>query len=622
MIKDTKYPGARPPAKIMEFSNSLNDNSFLVTPFNLSDNIENIRNGINTPILPPDDPDDTEINVPPPDTEAPNSTVEVLPNSVPASFTVTWYGFDLGGSGVASYDIFVSTDGGEFVLWQNDTSALSATFNGQSDRTYEFYSVATDNVGNVESNSQVQASTTTNGTSQQPAIYRLFNTSTGVHLYTSSVIERNSVIANLSNYQYEGVSYFSADANQGVPVYRLYSPVVDGHFYTVSPTERDQILANFPEYVSEGEAFTAFADEASAPAGTVPVYRFFVPDSGAYFYTVSDVERDSIIANLPNYTYQGIAYYSYPLDADFTQITPPPDEADGSNFLGSNIFLQIYAPDGDTAVTEGLFAIVGDGIEFSDIPANDIEGGLTPIDVNIDIAANNVFFEVEQAGSGTFASGDLNGYVFVDADDSLPPIQSVTVDEGASLLGVDDADIFFTEDGFVLDVAGVSYSQGDTVKLDVAFGEAGSTPDDTTPPGTSENNFLGAQLDYQTYLPNFDSPVGSTLTSTVGEGIEFDLGVGSDGTTGGYVDIDANSITYEVDFPGDSFYTEAEFNGFIIVDSTDSLPAIQNITINQAGTDIAIDEFDIVFTENGLAVNLQGLAFSDSDQIKLDVDFV
>ena len=67
------------------------------------------------------------------------------------SFTVSWSGEDdAGGSGIAAYDVYVSDNSGVFTLWQSDTSQISATFTGQIGHTYGFYSIATDNVGNVQ----------------------------------------------------------------------------------------------------------------------------------------------------------------------------------------------------------------------------------------------------------------------------------------------------------------------------------------------------------------------------------------------------------------------------------------------------------------------------------------
>ncbi|WP_175517724.1 RHS repeat-associated core domain-containing protein [Planctomicrobium piriforme] len=77
-------------------------------------------------------------------------------NSLPAktsltSFSVSWAGTDEAhGSGLAAYDIFVSDNGGAYVLWQDDVSTLSATFEGIEGHTYRFYSIASDNVGHLE----------------------------------------------------------------------------------------------------------------------------------------------------------------------------------------------------------------------------------------------------------------------------------------------------------------------------------------------------------------------------------------------------------------------------------------------------------------------------------------
>jgi len=87
------------------------------------------------------------------DAGAPASRVEPLPDpSTSASFVVAWTGEDdAGGSGIATYDVYVSTDGGEFVLWKEAIGGNSATYAGAPGHAYAFYSVATDNVGNRES---------------------------------------------------------------------------------------------------------------------------------------------------------------------------------------------------------------------------------------------------------------------------------------------------------------------------------------------------------------------------------------------------------------------------------------------------------------------------------------
>ncbi|MBX3436644.1 MAG: PD40 domain-containing protein, partial [Planctomycetaceae bacterium] len=86
------------------------------------------------------------------DVGAPSSAVSTLPAQLATeTFLVSWTGTDdSGGSGIATFDIFVSIDGGPFLLWLDDVSNLSEDYTGQFGSTYAFYSIATDNVGHVE----------------------------------------------------------------------------------------------------------------------------------------------------------------------------------------------------------------------------------------------------------------------------------------------------------------------------------------------------------------------------------------------------------------------------------------------------------------------------------------
>lgn len=53
-------------------------------------------------------------------------------------------------SGVASYDIYVSTNDGPYALWRHRVRVSQLTFDGEYGNQYEFYSVATDKVDNRE----------------------------------------------------------------------------------------------------------------------------------------------------------------------------------------------------------------------------------------------------------------------------------------------------------------------------------------------------------------------------------------------------------------------------------------------------------------------------------------
>jgi hypothetical protein len=66
-----------------------------------------------------------------------------------AKFQVCWSGSDVG-SGIAGYDVYVSTNGVAWTLWLANATTNCATFLGANHVTYHFYTVARDNTGQVE----------------------------------------------------------------------------------------------------------------------------------------------------------------------------------------------------------------------------------------------------------------------------------------------------------------------------------------------------------------------------------------------------------------------------------------------------------------------------------------
>ncbi len=83
------------------------------------------------------------------DATAPTSSVAGLPAGSPELFQVQWTGSDNAGE-VASYDVFVSANGGAFVPWLQKTKLTAAAFQGTWGGQYAFYTVATDAAGNRE----------------------------------------------------------------------------------------------------------------------------------------------------------------------------------------------------------------------------------------------------------------------------------------------------------------------------------------------------------------------------------------------------------------------------------------------------------------------------------------
>ena len=97
------------------------------------------------------------------DAVAPTSTVTALASTQSTTgFNLSWSGSDeTNGSGLASYTIYESDNGAAYVPLLLNTTTTSMPFTGQPGHTYSFYSVATDNAGNLEAIPASPQATTT-----------------------------------------------------------------------------------------------------------------------------------------------------------------------------------------------------------------------------------------------------------------------------------------------------------------------------------------------------------------------------------------------------------------------------------------------------------------------------
>jgi lysyl endopeptidase len=141
---------------------------------------------------------------------------------------------------------------------------------------------------------------------RQP-VYRFFNKQLNTYFYTIYPTERDSILATLSNVLvYEGLAFYtSPSAASGFsPVYRFRNNINGAYLYTISVTEYNSILANYPQFIYEGIAWYA---EPSSAAGGLPLYRFLT--STSHIYTAYESERLAIIANYPSFKFEGTSYY-------------------------------------------------------------------------------------------------------------------------------------------------------------------------------------------------------------------------------------------------------------------------------------------------------------------------
>jgi RHS repeat-associated protein len=126
------------------------------------------------------------------DAVAPASSVVALAPAVVPDFAVNWSGSD-SDSGVASYDVYVSEDGGGWSLWQSGTSDRFAVFHGTVGHTYAFYSVARDLAGNVQATPGGAQTSTSTAPAIEPVL-RFLPGSTPAHLFIEVTARAGQVV--------------------------------------------------------------------------------------------------------------------------------------------------------------------------------------------------------------------------------------------------------------------------------------------------------------------------------------------------------------------------------------------------------------------------------------------
>ena len=168
-------------------------------------------------------------------------------------------------------------------------------------------------------------------------VFRFFNTATGTHFYTIVAAERDHVLSAYPQFTYEGpafAAYVQAEAG-AQPVFRFFNTISGTHFYTNKAVERDYVLATWPQFAFEGPAYYAMSDAGAD--GRIELFRFFNTKTGAHFYTTSTTERDQVLSTLPQFTYEGVAFYVY----NVGDVPVPPvvvASSDGFRFLQQTSF--------------------------------------------------------------------------------------------------------------------------------------------------------------------------------------------------------------------------------------------------------------------------------------------
>lgn len=130
-------------------------------------------------------------------------------------------------------------------------------------------------------------------------IFRLYHEKSGQHLFTFSVMERDSLLK--LGWQLEGTAWQLA--NEGQAIVRLYNPFSGEHFYSANQAEITQLVAL--GWQNEG----CIGGSVDKRLGK-PVYRFYYrAANGSYthFFTTNQLEAN-LLKKIT--TYEGIAFYT------------------------------------------------------------------------------------------------------------------------------------------------------------------------------------------------------------------------------------------------------------------------------------------------------------------------
>ncbi len=134
---------------------------------------------------------------------------------------------------------------------------------------------------------------------------------------------------DLGAYEFHGLS----------PIYRFWSPTLGKYFYTLLGAERNHVVNLYPydwHYVD----VAYYAYYQPIVDSLVPVYRFWSPVYESHFWTVSEEECQHVIETYPTiWTYEGIVFYAFP------QGSQPLDTFPVYRFWSSDLTCHAYTMD-------------------------------------------------------------------------------------------------------------------------------------------------------------------------------------------------------------------------------------------------------------------------------------
>lgn len=219
----------------------------------------------------------------------------------------------------------ILTDNGKYQVFEQYSNGSSAPrsllssniiTNTGSGLYFNYSTNGVNNATTLNNSSFVDADTTTDGSPQftngSARDFSLNSGSPAVNSGSEFIAEDKTL--NQRNSPDRGAYEFGAGMIKKNQVYRFWSDTYKSHFYTISEGEKDNVIASYmpKEWRFEYVAYGAYTS-SSAPE-SIPLYRFYSQSYGGHFYTVDTGEKNSLQSNptSSNWQYEGVAYWVYP----------------------------------------------------------------------------------------------------------------------------------------------------------------------------------------------------------------------------------------------------------------------------------------------------------------------
>lgn len=130
--------------------------------------------------------------------------------------------------------------------------------------------------------------------------------------------------------------------------------------------------------------------------------------------------------------------------------------------------------------------------------------------------------------------------------------------------------------------------------------------------------FIDKQIRLEVFNPRV-SPIIDEITATVNDEIEF-ANLPSN-LVDVNIDLSADSFQIGFDNAGEGNFGSSTFNGYVLSDVLDNIPSIKNVTIDNSVTTLGIRNSDLVFTENTIEIDVEGLSYNSDSLAKFNVEF-